>query len=68
MKKSKLIWSMSFFLLLFLNISCSKSDDKSGIDENCNFTSEQEEGLKYMREEEKLARDVYQALYEMWEL
>ncbi|HPQ21061.1 MAG TPA: DUF2202 domain-containing protein [Saprospiraceae bacterium] len=68
MKKSKLIWSMSFFLLLFLNISCSKSDDKSGIDENCNFTSEQEEGLKYMREEEKLARDVYYYLYEKWGL
>lgn len=30
------------------------------------LTSAEETGLLYMREEEKLARDVYQALYEKW--
>ena len=29
-------------------------------------TNHSEDGLSYMREEEKLARDVYLALYEKW--
>ncbi len=36
--------------------------DKSGLDEK------EAEGLTYMREEEKLARDVYLALYDKWGL
>jgi hypothetical protein len=32
------------------------------------LSTEEEDGLMLMREEEKLARDVYQLLYEKWEL
>jgi len=32
------------------------------------LSAEEEEGLMLMREEEKLARDVYQVLYEHWDL
>ncbi len=33
-----------------------------------NFTNEEKEDLVYMRQEEKLARDVYLALYDKWHL
>lgn len=33
-----------------------------------NLTNEEKEGIQLMREEEKLAHDVYQFLYEKWEL
>lgn len=69
MKKGIWILGMLFFALLSTTaiVSCEKDDD-TPIENNCNLTTEQEEGLLYMREEEKLARDVYNYLYEKWNL
>ncbi len=69
MKKGILLFGMVFFALLSIATisSCDKEEDQP-IENNCNLTTEQEEGLLYMREEEKLARDVYNHLYDKWNL
>jgi len=69
MKKGIWFLGMVFFTLLSATIiiSCEKEED-TPIENNCNLTTEQEEGLLYMREEEKLARDVYNHLYTKWNL
>ena len=57
-----------FFLVTFA--SCDKDQDEDTVEttEKCDLTKEQEEGLLYMREEEKLARDVYNYLYDKWKV
>jgi len=58
---------LSFFAAISFT-SCSDDDDPDSnvTTENCELTKDQEEGLLYMREEEKLARDVYNYLYDKW--
>jgi len=63
-----------FLAILFLSgittvsfMSCDKDDD-TPVENNCELTTEQQNGLLYMREEEKLARDVYNHLYTKWNL
>ncbi len=70
MKKGIWFFGMVFFALLSITTisSCDKDDDDDPIENNCDLNTEQEEGLLYMREEEKLARDVYNHLYGKWNL
>ena len=46
--------------------SCEKDEEDNNDITTCELTWEQQQGLLYMREEEKLARDVYNYLYEKW--
>jgi hypothetical protein len=46
--------------------SCEKDEEDNNDITTCELTREQQQGLLYMREEEKLARDVYNYLYEKW--
>ncbi len=70
MKKGIWFFGMVFFALFSITTisSCDKDEDDDPIENNCDLTTEQEEGLLYMREEEKLARDVYNHLYSKWNL
>ena len=55
-----------FFTLVVNATALAGSANRKGDGEI--LTSEEEAGLLFMREEEKLARDVYRVLYEKWEL
>ncbi len=66
----KIFKSAMVFLVLFTLIitgtSMAGSTNKKG--DVGILTSQEEEGLLFMREEEKLARDVYQVLFDQWGL
>lgn len=83
MKMRKTVKAISFLVMVLLitfsmgsHVFAQKNDDNfvSSIDtvisdmETGLLSSEEIEGLLLMREEEKLARDVYTALYEKWNL
>ncbi|HOI62614.1 MAG TPA: DUF2202 domain-containing protein [Mesotoga sp.] len=50
--------AMNVFLVLIIFI----------VTATASFTMSEEDGIAYMREEEKLAQDVYNVLYELWGL
>lgn len=56
--KTLLIYSMILVLNVFFNPTCNGSD----------LTEQEKDGLRLMREEEKLAHDVYAVLYENWKI
>lgn len=55
---------LMFIIIMLLPLSFSLADS-SGPD---NLSEEEKQGILLMREEEKLARDVYLALYDKWRL
>ena len=57
---------MALFALLVVFSSCNKDDENITNQTDCSLTPEQIDGIQYMREEEKLARDVYHFLSEKW--
>lgn len=80
---SKLLTLAAIFSLTFISVNCSKDSkavaasgvQSNGITEDVissfpaeDVSSEESEGLIYMREEEKLARDVYLTLFDQWGL
>lgn len=72
--KSLLLCSLCLLLLSISSIayasdSATTEDDLALVDESSNVLTEEEiDGLLYMFEEEKLAGDVYQVLYNQWKL
>jgi hypothetical protein len=69
--KNLRISSFIIFALLFASIgfiSCNESDDIVLPDTIITLTGDEISNLKFMREEEKLARDVYLYFYEKYEL
>jgi len=72
MNYKKFYFALMAMSLVFLTtfVACDNDDDDAPVDntEQCDLTKEQEEGLLYMREEEKLARDVYNYLYDKWQV
>lgn len=59
-----LVFALSVLSTIFL-VSCDKKEE---INSRLELTSEEEYSLLYMREEEKLARDVYVYLFERYNL
>ncbi len=54
-------------IITFLSYSCDNDDDNEIINEASSVISlQEEEGLLFMLEEEKLARDTYNYLYNVW--
>jgi len=54
-------------IITFLSYSCDNDDDNEIINEaNSVISLQEEEGLLFMLEEEKLARDTYNYLYNVW--
>jgi hypothetical protein len=65
----KINFTMAFLVLFTLFITgtvMAENMNKNGDGETLKF--DEEAGLLYMREEEKLARDVYRVLWEKWGL
>ena len=63
----------SLILFVFLTVatgftSCDESNDDVLTDDVISLTEDEESNLIFMREEEKLARDVYQYFYEKYDL
>ncbi len=68
-KKIKIYGTLLFFSLMTLNfISCSTDDGEIIVDEPVALSQEEVDMLIQMREEEKLARDVYDYLYSRYAL
>ena len=60
-----IIFGLPFLLALF---SCNNDDSSVDDLENIDFTKEDNAALQFMLEEEKLARDTYTYLDEIWEI
>lgn len=58
-----------FLVSVFIFSSCDEDDTGMSMDPSSTLISEQEEALlRYMREEEKLARDVYNYLADLYDI
>ena len=69
--KNNIISSLLLFAMLFGTtglISCDDSNDDVSLDPVISLTEGERNNLLFMREEEKLARDVYLYMYEKYEL
>lgn len=72
MKKTNFIYTVFIFSLLLFFSACS-SDDSEPIENNISETSVvvtqlEKDALLFMMEEERLARDVYNYLFDKWDL
>ena len=70
MKTKTTYLSVVIFCLSLTMVSCEKEEstqsNSDSLKSTLTITIEEEEGLQFMREEEKLAQDVYIVLYELW--
>jgi len=61
-------WSLGLIILsAFFTISCN-DEENANIQETSILTPTEKDALVFMIEEEKLARDVYGHLYELWDI
>ena len=82
MRTIKYKLSVTWIMALFLLLSTTQCSESAGLSEELisgdekhqlataagELTDSEIEGIRFMREEEKLARDVYQYLYELYPL
>ena len=59
-------WSLGFVILSAFFMTSCNDEDNGNIQEASIMTQTEKDALVFMIEEEKLARDVYGYLYEMW--
>ncbi len=58
---------VSLLLGIFIFLSCSDNENESNSQQNLStLTQEDRDGLLFMLEEEKLARDTYSYMYSLW--
>ena len=68
----KILMKITALILLFIStsiiVSCDKNDEDENLTDNNTpvLNDADAEGLIFMREEEKLARDTYMKMYELW--
>ena len=61
-------WSLGFVILSVIFMTSCNDEENSDIQEMTVITPTEKDALLFMIEEEKLARDAYAYLYEMWDV
>ena len=68
MKKNRIFrfWSLVFVIFSFIIMTSCNDEENIDLQETAVLSQTEQDALLFMIEEEKLARDTYEYLYEMW--